>query len=635
MTIHVSCPNGHRIVAKDSHAGRTVKCPACGSHFMVPLIADPVPKSFAAEPERDVFGSIDSLQNIPRFEDNIAVRPIIEHDNASFHVPVKPSSQPSLLKARLRPATSSSGAAYWYAGSALLGASLGCITLFAIWLLSTPASKKSDSFAEIGLAQPIREESVDRSVLPTTNASPLPVAELKATSPPKLESKVVVSDLKLLSEKLETIRNAFLGFEDVNRRFTPIEATNLSWRVHVLPYIGEKALYEKFHLDERWDSNHNHSLIESMPEIYRISSTDETTTRFQVVTGSDMFFGSTKPARLNEIQDGIRQTILALIVGEDKGIVWTKPDELTFEPETAIASLGKFSDEFVFAIAFQDKPLVLPVTMNPADFYSLCTPRGNEVTDPEKYRRQFEEMRNGGSLATQVAVVESNTSSKMSSPKTSSPVIPKELFDKVTAGKRKKLTGVCDALAAYEAAFKGFPVKAYPSYFDDNGKLFLSWRVHLLQFVDQPLFGQFKLDEPWDSPHNLPLLNKMPELYRDPLSENDNETKTCIVTFTGPGTMYPTNEGPKRSSMKDGSNTLIFVSVSREKAVPWTKPEDLVFDSNAPIACLGRLDNDMIFCATPNGEVFALRSSIPTELFKAMVTPAGGENVPYNLSNYF
>ena len=36
MTIQVTCPNGHKLKAKDSHAGRSLKCPACGATIVVP-----------------------------------------------------------------------------------------------------------------------------------------------------------------------------------------------------------------------------------------------------------------------------------------------------------------------------------------------------------------------------------------------------------------------------------------------------------------------------------------------------------------------------------------------------------------------------------------------------------------------
>ena len=42
----------------------------------------------------------------------------------------------------------------------------------------------------------------------------------------------------------------------------------------------------------------------------------------------------------------------------------------------------------------------------------------------------------------------------------------------------------------------------------------LSWRVHILPFLDEAeLYEQFRLDESWDSPHNQALLIKMPAAY--------------------------------------------------------------------------------------------------------------------------
>ena len=52
-----------------------------------------------------------------------------------------------------------------------------------------------------------------------------------------------------------------------------------------------------------------------------------------------------------------------------------------------------------------------------------------------------------------------------------------------------------------------------------DGKPLLSWRVDLLQHgttEDFELYKQFKLDEPWNSPHNLKLAQTVPFMYIDP-----------------------------------------------------------------------------------------------------------------------
>jgi len=52
---------------------------------------------------------------------------------------------------------------------------------------------------------------------------------------------------------------------------------------------------------------------------------------------------------------------------------------------------------------------------------------------------------------------------------------------------------------------------------DDDDKPLLSWRVHVLPYVEQnELYKEFHLDEPWDSEHNKKLIPRMPVVYRTP-----------------------------------------------------------------------------------------------------------------------
>ena len=75
-----------------------------------------------------------------------------------------------------------------------------------------------------------------------------------------------------------------------------------------------------------------------------------------------------------------------------------------------------------------------------------------------------------------------------------------------------------------------------------TGRALLSWRVAVLPFIEQePLYKQFKLDEPWDSPHNARLLEKMPRdfVIRDASAPPGH---TYYQVFTGPGTLFDPGE---------------------------------------------------------------------------------------------
>ena len=112
-----------------------------------------------------------------------------------------------------------------------------------------------------------------------------------------------------------------------------------------------------------------------------------------------------------------------------------------------------------------------------------------------------------------------------------------------------------------------------------EGKPLLSWRVALLPYLGkQDLYDRFKLDEAWDSPHNLPLLKEIPDAYRILRGDVLAKDRTYCQVLVGPGTAF---EGPRGLSLTadfpdGGGNTILAVEAAN--AVPWTKPEDVVYD---------------------------------------------------------
>lgn len=80
------------------------------------------------------------------------------------------------------------------------------------------------------------------------------------------------------------IGRALIKFKQEHGQYPARYSTNsdgqplLSWRVHLLPYLGQEALYEQFHLEEPWNSPHNLALQTSMPDIFLNPSLPETET---------------------------------------------------------------------------------------------------------------------------------------------------------------------------------------------------------------------------------------------------------------------------------------------------------------------------------------------------------------------
>jgi hypothetical protein len=180
------------------------------------------------------------------------------------------------------------------------------------------------------------------------------------------------------------------------------------------------------------------------------------------------------------------------------------------------------------------------------------------------------------------------------------------------------------AMLNHEAAFKKFPDRTIR---DKNGKPLLSWRVKILPFIEQKnLFDQFHLDEPWDSEHNKELIAMMPAIYRNPdRAEIDNKTNYLLPV--GKGTMWEGDEGLKIQQITDGtSNTLMIVEANEDKAVIWTKPDDLDVDMDHPKEGLGDF-RDMILVGFCDGSIRMLSKSISNENLRALFTYRGGEVV--------
>jgi prepilin-type processing-associated H-X9-DG protein len=139
---------------------------------------------------------------------------------------------------------------------------------------------------------------------------------------------------------------------------------------------------------------------------------------------------------------------------------------------------------------------------------------------------------------------------------------------------QNNLRQVVLALQSYHIAYKAFP----PAYVADQaGQPLYSWRVLILPFMEQnDLYDQFHLDEPWNSRHNLTLVDKMGDVYRCPVrSPGRTGSITNYVAIVGDETMWPGASSLALKDATDGkSNTLLVVEWS-ESDVVWSEPRDI------------------------------------------------------------
>jgi len=164
---------------------------------------------------------------------------------------------------------------------------------------------------------------------------------------------------------------------------------------------------------------------------------------------------------------------------------------------------------------------------------------------------------------------------------------------------------------------------------DEEGKPLLSWRVALLPYLgEQALFDQFDHDQPWDSPHNLKLLDRIPEMYC-PLGRK-KDGKTTLMVFVGDGAPLGGREPVSMADFTDDpSETIMLVEAGTNKAVPWTKPEDIAFDSRDPMAALGAIPEEGLVAVFFSQRAGTIPKDIDLETLAALVTYRGGEKTDF------
>lgn len=173
--------------------------------------------------------------------------------------------------------------------------------------------------------------------------------------------------------------------------------------------------------------------------------------------------------------------------------------------------------------------------------------------------------------------------------------------------------------------------------YDKNGKPLLSWRVHLLPYIEQDqLYRQFKLDEPWDSANNKPLVEKMPAIFMLPDARDMSVGKTYYQGFscakgTSPRSFFIDDPKARTSfnNIVDGtSNSLMIVEAA--ESVEWTKPSDLVFDPKKDLPRLGGHSTGGFNALFGDGSVRFIRDTIDKMVLRALITIDGGEVVNYD-----
>ena len=167
------------------------------------------------------------------------------------------------------------------------------------------------------------------------------------------------------ANNLKQIGLAFHNYFVVHRKF-PSNIRDkdgrplLSWRVAILPYLEESKLYDEFHLDEPWDSEHNIQLLSRMPQVFACPNLElEKRTVYLGFEGNDTAFGD-KPIGFAQILDGTANTILAVEANEDAAVNWSAPQDIPFDPALDVNAVGNLRPDGFNALLLDGSVMFFP-----------------------------------------------------------------------------------------------------------------------------------------------------------------------------------------------------------------------------------------------------------------------------------
>jgi hypothetical protein len=197
------------------------------------------------------------------------------------------------------------------------------------------------------------------------------------------------------------------------------------------------------------------------------------------------------------------------------------------------------------------------------------------------------------------------------------------------------------ALQIFHDTYKTLPPAAICD--KKTGKPLLSWRVAILPYMEQVnLYKQFKMDEPWDSPHNKKLADTIVPVFAPPgaksgegsrtyyrafLASPDSQIKTAWEMKPNKDAMFGATGAGLRGITDGSTNTLGVVEAA--EATPWTKPEPLPYDAKKPLPKLGGLFKDGFNAGMMDASVRFISNRIDETSLRALITANGGEIIPF------
>ena len=202
----------------------------------------------------------------------------------------------------------------------------------------------------------------------------------------------------LCTSNLQRIALAMREYEAAQGCFPPAYVADqqgkplYSWRVLLLPYLGQQDLYDQYRLNEPWDSKTNQDVSKLAVEMFQCPGQPDNrlpATNYMMVVGEHTISSGREPRKITEITDGLTDTIMLVEVA-DSLVSWAQPEDLHFDQLKFTIDGGKRQQISSYHrhgvnVAFCDGSVrLLKKSTNPQLVKAMLTIDGGEPIPPSK-----------------------------------------------------------------------------------------------------------------------------------------------------------------------------------------------------------------------------------------------------------
>lgn len=239
----------------------------------------------------------------------------------------------------------------------------------------------------------------ETTAVPAVASSTQPAEKEDATRPqaePQPTQLTEVEHRKVQIQNLKQIGKALRSYTEKTRRFPPRAgygndrskdpSVALSWRVHLLPYLGMEDVYRKFNLNEAWDSATNLAAAEQIPDVYADPSGQAAAgcTRVLGIAGADTALGTFELTgfRVHSVERDMEvdldSFLFAIEVAPQYAVKWSAPQDVEVNVQKNF-TLPKIYDSGILAVWPDGAISELEPDLPGDQFRSACSIEGDSA----------------------------------------------------------------------------------------------------------------------------------------------------------------------------------------------------------------------------------------------------------------